>query len=110
MTTNTAYANTPEKEAELNYSAHAIQRMREMGVTVGEVQSAVDFAVRVQQSRHHNSTLYAGRRVCVAIARQPGARLVTTVMWSDADLCDFLEPDRRPKSTTHNSHRQLLAA
>ncbi|WP_181421668.1 DUF4258 domain-containing protein [Curtobacterium sp. MCBD17_030] len=87
---------TTNLEPQLLISAHAHQRMKEMGVSEAEVRSAVAFPMGEGYSSFHRSHIYNGRRIAVCVANEPGAdeQFVKTIFWSDLDAAAFLAPDR----------------
>lgn len=74
-------------------SAHAHQRMREMGVTEGEVRSAIRYPVHVREAHRSGrpAHYYIGRRISVVLGEDS---VVVTVLWSDREAGTYLQPER----------------
>jgi len=88
-------------EPELVLSAHARERMKEMGVNEAEVRSAIACPVEMSYSARHRSHIFVGRRISVCVdnnisADTPDAdaQFVKTVVWSDREAAMFLSPAR----------------
>lgn len=80
----------------LHFTRHASERMAQMNVTEDEVRSGVEHPVLVERTDMHAgpATRYFGRRIGAIVDPDDN---VITVLWTDPEAAEFLQPGRRPR-------------
>lgn len=68
-----------------HFTAHALDRMSQMGVKKAEVESTLCNPMKVVVSRKYGIPLYIGRRISVPVDTREGIAYVVTVLWPNRE-------------------------
>lgn len=87
-----------EASAGATFTAHARERMRQMDVHEDEVVSAIRYPMEVRDAHRSErpARYYIGRRISAVVGE---GDVVVTVLWSDRESGNILQPDRWRRGT-----------